>query len=237
MLLSHELLGQQLRQLYIREWHSVSAILQSRRHCWQSVGRRGARYPGGEEARLVHLEQLQLKSDLPYGPNSTEDSTLVVPLYHMWMRLHSIEPNSTVSNPLYSICRLRLEQQSLQQNLCRVVSILWNRCFLKFCGGPQFVDAITQTAKAQLTTAIKKRNWLQDLVFGFLSITEKLEQALIPVNPNLRYAYQSAAMEMINLRDINTRLNYALVDYIVNNDEQLKDIFQTGHDAVVSKNK
>lgn len=149
---------------------SVSTILQSRRHCWQSVGRRRARYPGGEEARLVHLEQLQLQSDLPYGPNSTEDSTLVVPLYHMWMRLHSIEPNSTVSNPLYSIYRLRLEQQSLQQNLCRVVSILWNRCFLKFCRGPQFVDAITQTGNPQLTTAIKKRNWLQNLVFGFLSV-------------------------------------------------------------------
>lgn len=44
-------------------------------------------------------------------------------------------------------------------------------------------------------------------------------------------------MDMINLRDINTRLNYALVDYIVNNDEQLKDIFQTGDNAVVSKNK
>ncbi|XP_030240289.1 uncharacterized protein LOC108651960 isoform X2 [Drosophila navojoa] len=216
---------------------SVSVILQSRRHCWQSVGQRGARSPGGEEVRLVHLEQLQFKSDLSYGPNGTEDSALVVPLYHMWMRLHSIEPNSTVRNPLNSICRLRLEQQPLQQNLCRVVSIVWSRCFLKFFGGPRFVDAITQTGKRQLTTAVKQRNWLQDLLIGFLSITEKLEQALIPADPNPNYVYQSAAMEMIDLRDINTRLNYALVDYIVNNDEQLKDIFHTGDDSVVSKNK
>lgn len=134
------------------------------------MGPRGERFPGGEEPRLVHLEQLQLKSDLPYGPHSTEDSPLVVPLFHMWMRLHSIEPKSTVSNPLYSIYRLRLEQQSLQQNLCRAVSIVWNRCFLKFFAGPQFVDAFTQTGTRQLTTAIKKRNWWQDLIFGFLSV-------------------------------------------------------------------
>lgn len=167
MLLSHELLGQQLRQLYVREWepyalrqlsshNSAYTILQSHRHCWQRVRQREVRYSGGEE-------QDKLDSQ---GSNCT----VVVPLFNMWMRLHSIKPSSTIINPLNGVCRLQLERQPLQQNLCWVISILWNKFYQRVFSTAQFVDAATQTLNRKQAKANRKQNWWQNLALRFQGV-------------------------------------------------------------------
>ncbi|XP_064553066.1 uncharacterized protein LOC135438622 [Drosophila montana] len=211
MSLSHEIFAQQLRQLQVRDWRRNYAAARRRRNRRDYLGP-DERYPGGQE---------------PQHCNS--NSNCVVPLLHIWLRLHLLSPHSTSSSQLRDVHRLRLEQRPLLQNLRQIVSMLWKR----FCRMAFPVSGVADTARHGMmrnpTRAVQsqRESWIQYLVKIFKSISKKLELALVPSGRKLTYENTSAAMELMNISVISEQLNSLLIDYMVNNDVYLMDQSRT----------
>ncbi|XP_032596040.1 uncharacterized protein LOC6567705 isoform X2 [Drosophila grimshawi] len=208
MMLMHEILCQQLRQ--IQNWRTSAESVWSCRHRWLSE-----REPAGQELQHSCCSEVTIVAKPTVQPR---DSTCIVPLLHLWMRLNDI---STISR-LRSLHRLRLQQRSLWHNLGQVVALHWNSFRGKVYATPStpsaVADAATQTVKS---FRMKLPNVLRKMFKYFKMISKKLESALsIHMGGRPCYMNTSAAMEVLSISAIS-QLNSVLIDYLINNDEYM----------------
>ncbi|XP_030562280.1 uncharacterized protein LOC115763725 isoform X1 [Drosophila novamexicana] len=220
MSLHHEILAQQLRQLYGRDWrpnHAIPQTRRNRRHCLDP----DERHSGGQEPQHCRSSRASHQPAV--------DSNHVVPLLHIWLRLHSLTPHSTTSGQLRNVYRLRLEQRPLLQNLRQIVSVHWKRLCRRAFPVSEVADNTRHPMKRNPARVVQsqRENWIQYLVQIFTSISKSLEQALVPAGRKFTYENTSAAMELLDIRIISEQLNSLLIDYMVNNDVYLMDQSQT----------
>ncbi|KAH8420861.1 hypothetical protein KR222_006949 [Zaprionus bogoriensis] len=164
--------------------------------------------------------RLHRQASLPVG------SRCIVPLLHIWLRLNNnhYSAGSAYFNRMRLRCshRLRLEQRSLLQNMCLALTIYCRECYQSFFPAARVsASSVGTQTERKLTSAFyikqdqSKPIGIYFVKKVFLWISKILETALVAAGSTPRYINTSAAMELLDLGSMYEELNSALIDHLV----------------------